>query len=97
MTRGQMATFLARAAGLVELAAPVVPAYEPAVDDTPLPVDPAVTIGTLDNGLTYYLRRNGSPGRNLAVRLLVNVGSVDETDEQAGIGHSSSTCCSAPR
>ena len=87
VTRGQMATFLARAAGLVEPADPVEPAYEPAVDDTPLPVDPAVTIGTLDNGLTYYLRYNNSPGRNLAVRLLINVGSVDETDEQAGIGH----------
>ncbi len=86
-TRGQAATFLARASGLVAPAAPVEPAYEPAVDDALLPVDPAVTIGTLDNGLTYYLRRNDSPGSNLAVRLLVNVGSVDETDEQVGIGH----------
>ena len=87
VSRGQMATFLARAAGLVKLADPVEPAYEPAVDDTPLPVDPALTIGTLDNGLTYYLRYNDDPGRNLAVRLLVNVGSVDETDDQVGIGH----------
>ena len=82
VTRGEMATFLARAIGLVYPAEPV-----PAHDPTPLPVDPAVTIGTLDNGLTYYLRHNDSPGRNLAVRLLVNVGSVDETDDQAGIGH----------
>ena len=82
VTRGEMATFLARAIGLVYPAEPV-----PAHDPTPLPVDPAVTIGTLDNGLTYYLRYNDDPGRNLAVRLLVNVGSVDETDEQAGIGH----------
>ena len=87
VTRGQMATFLARAAGLVEPGPPVEPAYEPAVDDTPLPVDPAVTIGTLDNGLTYYLRHNDSPGRNLAVRLLINIGSVDEADHQVGIGH----------
>ena len=87
VTRGQMATLLARAAGLVAPASPVVPAYEPAEDPTLLPVDPGVVIGTLDNGLTYYLRHNDSPGKNLAVRLLVNVGSVDETDEQAGIGH----------
>ena len=87
VTRGQMATFLARAAGLVEPAAPVEPAYEPAVDDTPLPVDPALTIGTLDNGLTYYLRHNDDPGMSLDVRLLVNVGSVDEADHEAGIGH----------
>ena len=87
VTRGQMAAFLARAAGLVAPAPPVEPAYEPAVDDTPLPVDPAVTIGTLDNGLTYYLRHNDDPGKNLDVRLLVNVGSVDESDREAGIGH----------
>ena len=87
VTRAQMATFLARAAGLVELPAPVEPAYQPDDDPTPLPVDPAVRIGTLDNGLTYYLRHNDNPGKNLAVRLLVNIGSVDETDEEAGIGH----------
>ena len=87
VTRGQMATFLARAAGLVELAPPVEPAYEPAQDPTPLPIDPDVVIGTLDNGLTYYLRHNDSPGKNLAVRLLINVGSVDEADAEVGIGH----------
>ena len=82
VTRGQMATFLARELGIVEEAPPVA-----AQDPTPLPVDPAVTIGTLDNGLTYYLRHNDDPGKNLAVRLLINVGSVDETDEEVGIGH----------
>ena len=87
VTRAQAATFMARALGLVDLPEPVPAEYEPAEDPTLLPVDPAVTIGTLDNGLTYYLRTNDSPGRNLAVRLLVNVGSVDETDEQVGIGH----------
>ena len=87
VTRAQMSTFLARALALVDLPPPIATVYEPAQDDTPLPVDPGVVIGTLDNGLTYYLRPNDSPGKNLAVRLLVNVGSVDETDEEAGIGH----------
>ena len=82
VTRGQMVTFLARALAIVEGAPPV-----PAQDPTPLPVDPGVVIGTLDNGLTYYLRHNDDPGRNLAVRLIVNVGSVDETDEESGIAH----------
>jgi zinc protease len=82
VTRGQMASFLARELAIVPLADPV-----PAQDPTPLPVDPEVMIGTLDNGLTYYLRHNDDPGQNLAVRLLINVGSVDETDEQSGIGH----------
>ncbi len=87
VTRGQMATFLARTLRRVVLPWPRETSYEPAQDDTLLPVDPDVVIGTLDNGLTYYLRHNDDPGKNLAVRLLVNVGSVDETDENVGIGH----------
>ena len=87
VSRAQTATFLARALRRVDLPPPVATTYEPAQDPTPLPIDPDVVIGTLDNGLTYYLRHNDSPGKNLEVRLLVNVGSVDETDEEAGIGH----------
>ena len=79
VTRAEMATFLARATGLVDLPALVEP--------TPLPTDPAVLVGTLDNGLTYYLRNNDSPGDNLDLRLLVNVGAVNESDEVAGIAH----------
>ena len=86
-SRAQMATFLARTLRRVGLPRPVATVYEPAQDTTRLPVDADVVIGTLDNGLTYYLRPNDSPGKNLSVRLLVNVGSVDETDEEAGIGH----------
>ena len=79
VTRGEMATFLARVRGLVKLPARVEP--------TPLPADPKLRIGTLDNGLTYYLRYNDSPGDNLDLRLLVNVGAVNETDDVAGIAH----------
>ena len=87
VTRAQTATFLAKTLRRVGLFPLLEPIYEPAQDSTPLPVDPDVAIGTLDNGLTYYLRHNDSPGENLAVRLLINVGSVDETDAEAGIGH----------
>ena len=87
VSRAQMATFLARTLRRVGLPPPVATVYEPAQDATLLPVDADVVIGTLDNGLTYYLRPNDSPGKNLSVRLLINVGSVDETDEEAGIGH----------
>ena len=86
VTRAQMAAFLVRAAGLVE-PPPEPEVYEPDPDPTPLPADPAVRLGTLENGLTYYLRSNDDPGDNLDLRLLVNVGSVSETDEIAGIAH----------
>ncbi len=52
-----------------------------------LPVDPEVRKGQLDNGLTYYLRHNESPGRRAELRLLVNAGSVQEDEGEAGVAH----------
>ena len=64
------------------------PSYEPpAPDPAPLPVDPAVRIGTLDNGLTYYLRNNEKPGGNLELRLAVNAGSLHESEPGLGVAH----------
>ena len=58
-----------------------------AAEDGLLPVDPAVRIGTLDNGLTYYVRCNQSPGGNLTLRLAVDAGSVNEAEEGTGLAH----------
>ena len=52
-----------------------------------LPIDQEVRKGELDNGLTYYLRHNDSPGRRAELRLLVNAGSVQEDEDQAGVAH----------
>ncbi|MGH8946357.1 MAG: M16 family metallopeptidase [Acidimicrobiia bacterium] len=52
-----------------------------------LPIDPLVRVGQLDNGLTYYLRHNDSPGSRAELRLLVNAGSAQETDAQSGVAH----------
>jgi zinc protease len=52
-----------------------------------LPVDPQVQVGRLENGLTYYLRHNDSPGGRAELRLLVNAGSSQETEEQSGVAH----------
>ncbi|MXW61371.1 MAG: hypothetical protein F4Y27_14165 [Acidimicrobiaceae bacterium] len=52
-----------------------------------LPADPAVRIGALDNGLTYYLRCNDSPGGNLTLRLAVNAGSLHEAEPGSGVAH----------
>ncbi len=52
-----------------------------------LPLDPAVVRGRLDNGLTYYIRENDSPGGRAELRLLVDAGSALEDADQAGMAH----------
>ena len=54
---------------------------------TPLPVDPKVRIGTLPNGLKYYIRTNQKPEKRAELRLVVNAGSVLENDDQLGLAH----------
>ena len=57
------------------------------VDETPLSVDPLVTVGTLENGLTYYIRENTEPENRAFLRLVVNAGSILEDDDQQGLAH----------
>ena len=52
-----------------------------------IPLDPAITTGTLPNGLRYYVRRNGRPEKRVLMQLAVKAGSVDETDAQQGLAH----------
>ncbi|MEZ5243592.1 MAG: insulinase family protein [Acidimicrobiales bacterium] len=62
-------------------------ATPPEVDGTPLPIDDDYRIGTLDNGLTYLLRSNDSPGASLDLRLLVNAGSLQQETPNDGSAH----------
>jgi zinc protease len=52
-----------------------------------LPVDPQVTVGTLENGLRYYVRVNREPQKRAEFRLVVHAGSVLEDDDQQGLAH----------
>src|SRR6476661_8099502 len=52
-----------------------------------LPRDPHVIVGTLPNGLRYYIRRNAKPEKRAELRLVVNVGSILEDDDQRGLAH----------
>ena len=52
-----------------------------------LPVDPEVTTGTFANGLRYYIRQNALPEKRAELRLVVNVGSLLEDDDQQGLAH----------
>ena len=52
-----------------------------------LGIDPHVTIGKLNNGLTYYIRENKKPENRADFRLVVNAGSVLESEDQQGLAH----------
>jgi zinc protease len=54
---------------------------------TPLPVDPNVKTGQLKNGLTYYIRKNDRPEDRMELRLVINAGSILETEAQLGLAH----------
>jgi len=70
---------------LTQTAAPsTAPAFAPTDS---IPFDPAVTTGTLPNGLRYYIRRNARPEKRVLLQLAVKAGSVDETDKQQGLAH----------
>jgi zinc protease len=52
-----------------------------------IPVDPQITVGTLPNGLRYYIRKNAAPQQRAELRLVVNTGSILEADDQKGLAH----------
>ena len=53
----------------------------------PLPVSSEVKIGTLPNGLRYYIKKNSKPENKMELRLAVNAGSLLEEDNQQGLAH----------
>ncbi len=52
-----------------------------------IPIDPNVKVGVLDNGLKYYIRHNEKPEDKVELRLVVNVGSMMEDEDQQGLAH----------
>lgn len=52
-----------------------------------IPFDSQVMTGKLDNGLTYYIRKNAKPENKVELRLVVNAGSILEDDDQQGLAH----------
>ena len=53
----------------------------------PLPIDPKVRYGKLDNGLTYYIRANKEPKQRADFYIAQNVGAILENDSQNGLAH----------
>jgi zinc protease len=52
-----------------------------------IPLDPNVQTGVLENGMTYYVMQNKKPEHRVVLRLVVNVGSTQENDDQQGLAH----------
>ena len=71
---------------LSSLSASGAAAQTPAPTD-PIPPDPAVITGTLDNGLRYFVHENDQPENRAELRLVVNAGSILEDEDQLGLAH----------
>jgi zinc protease len=52
-----------------------------------IPIDPSISIGKLDNGLTYYIKHNPKTENKAELRLVIDAGSVLETEKQQGLAH----------
>ena len=53
----------------------------------PIPTDPDVRIGKLENGLTYYIRHNALPEGQADFYIAQKVGSILEDENQRGLAH----------
>lgn len=53
----------------------------------PIPIDSNVRIGKLDNGLTYYIRKNNLPAERADFYIAQKVGSIQEEENQRGLAH----------
>jgi zinc protease len=82
-----LATLCIAATGAL-FAVPTLTAQEERLDpNRAIPVDPAVKVGTLANGLRYYIRENPEPQERAELRLAVGVGSIVEDEDQLGVAH----------
>jgi zinc protease len=53
----------------------------------PIPVDPTIRMGKLDNGLTYFIKQNREPEKRVSFYIIQNVGALLENDDQNGLAH----------
>lgn len=52
-----------------------------------LAVDSVLLQGKLENGVSYYIKSNNNPENLVELRLVVNVGSLSETESEQGFAH----------
>ncbi|MFZ1742684.1 MAG: insulinase family protein, partial [Pontixanthobacter sp.] len=63
-------------------------------DETPwiyegsdVPRDEEWLFGAMDNGVRYATRENGVPPGQVSIRIRIDAGSLNETDEERGFAH----------
>jgi zinc protease len=58
-----------------------------------IPLNPDVRVGTLPNGLKYFIQKNGKPANKVELRLAIRAGSIQEDEEQLGLAHFTEHMC----
>jgi zinc protease len=56
-------------------------------EPVPLKLEESVRTGTLDNGMTYYIKHNEKPEKEVTLRLVIKAGSILENEKQLGLAH----------
>ncbi|MDX8430317.1 MAG: insulinase family protein [Candidatus Algichlamydia australiensis] len=59
----------------------------PLILSASLQIDREIIAGQLENGLTYYIKRNELPQERAYLKLYVDVGYFDGTEDEVGIAH----------
>ena len=72
---------------IISLAALILSLAASAQQSQPIPIDPSVRIGKLENGLTYYIRHNEEPKGQANFYIAQKVGSILEDENQRGLAH----------
>ena len=49
--------------------------------------DPNIRFGALPNGMRYAIMKNATPPGQASLRLRIDAGSLEETDDQQGLAH----------
>lgn len=82
-------TLSACAPQLERIAAAPAPQDKPvwAFEASDVPRDPAWTFGQLPNGMRYAIRSNATPKGTGLVRLMIDAGSLDESEAERGFAH----------
>ena len=52
-----------------------------------LEMDSTVRVGKLENGLTYFIKKNANPEKRAEFYIATNVGAINETPAQRGLAH----------